>query len=81
MQVGISSGANTIAALRLARMPENKGKLIVVIGAYFQILFGRIKSCIPLTKLFTSLETLFKIDYSNGFLDVTSTTNTCFKTN
>ena len=62
MQVGISSGANTIAALRLARMPENQGKLIVVIGAYFQIHFGRIKPCIPLTKPFTyqTPETLFK---------------------
>uniref|UniRef100_A0A6N2MFY0 Cysteine synthase n=1 Tax=Salix viminalis TaxID=40686 RepID=A0A6N2MFY0_SALVM len=31
----LSSGANTVAALRLARMPENKGKLIVTIHASF----------------------------------------------
>ncbi|KAJ4702426.1 Cysteine synthase [Melia azedarach] len=34
-KVGIVSGANTVAALKLARMPENKGKLIVTIHSSY----------------------------------------------
>ena len=55
MQVGISSAANTIAALRLANMPENKGKLVVVIRkTYILIPFSLYHVMINTLKLFSS---------------------------
>ena len=55
MQVGISSEANPIAALRLANMPENRSKLIVVIReTYILIPFGLYHVMINTLKLFSS---------------------------
>ena len=55
MQVGISSGANPIAALSLTNMPENRSKLIVVIReTYILIPFGVYHVMINTLKLFSS---------------------------